>query len=282
MTLMHSILLLIYPKKELSVELWQLCLVLCPAAMIGGAINSVAGGGTLVTFPALMWALGGTPGAAIMANATNTVALCPGALSGSWGYRRELKELWSWVRWLALPSLIGGVAGSVIVVAAPASSFNAMIPWLIGLATLLFILQPRLTPAARFDEAGLETRSRGYLWLVFALQVLIGLYGGYFGAGIGILMLSTLSLLNLGNIHHVNGLKTLLAGMINGIAVVVFVVSGNVDWRLACPMLVSASFGGWLGATLARRMNRLLVRRIVITIGIGLTIWYFAKQWLPA
>ncbi len=257
-----------------------MCLVLCPAAVIAGAVNSVAGGGTLITFPALVWALGGTPGAAIIANATNTVALCPGAIAGSWGYRHELKQLWSWVRWLALPSLIGGVAGSVILVRAPASSFSAMIPWLIGLATLLFILQPRLTPAAKLDDAGVETRSRGYLWLVFGFQLLIGIYGGYFGAGIGILMLSTLSLLNLGNIHHVNGLKTLLAGMINGIAVVVFVISGKVDWRLAIPMLISASFGGWLGAVLARRMNRLLVRRIVITIGIVLTLWYFAKQWI--
>ena len=154
-----------------------MCIVLCPAAVIAGAINSVAGGGTLVTFPALMWALGGTPGAAIIANATNTVALCPGAIAGSWGYRRELKDLWAWVRWLALPSLIGGVAGSVIVVVAPEDSFKAMIPWLIGLATLLFILQPRLTPTAKVTDAGLETRSRGYLWLVFGLQLLIGLYG---------------------------------------------------------------------------------------------------------
>ena len=261
-------------------ELWQMCIVLCPAAVIAGAINSVAGGGTLVTFPALMWALGGTPGAAIIANATNTVALCPGAIAGSWGYRRELKDLWAWVRWLALPSLIGGVAGSVIVVVAPEDSFKAMIPWLIGLATLLFILQPRLTPTAKVTDAGLETRSRGYLWLVFGLQLLIGLYGGYFGAGIGILMLSSLSLLHLGNIHHVNGVKTALAGMINGIAVVVFVISGNVDWKLAVPMLISASFGGWLGATLARRMNRTVVRRIVITIGVTLTIWYFAKLWI--
>ena|GEM_PF-10303 len=257
-----------------------MCLVLCPAAVIAGAINSVAGGGTLITFPALVWALGGTPGAAIIANATNTVALCPGAMAGSWGYRHELKQLWAWVRWLALPSLIGGVAGSVILVVAPASSFSAMIPWLIGLATLLFILQPRLTPAAKFDDAGVETRSRSYLWLVFGFQLLIGVYGGYFGAGIGILMLSTLSLLNLGNIHHVNGLKTLLAGLINGVAVVVFVISGKVDWRLAVPMLISASFGGWLGATLARRMNRSLVRRIVITIGVVLTAWYFAKPWI--
>ena len=261
--------------------------MLCPAALIAGAINSVAGGGTLITFPALIWILGGTPNAAIIANATNTVSLCPGALSGTWGYRRELRELWGWVRWLALPSLIGGVAGSYIVVIAPESSFKAMIPWLIGMATVLFVLQPRLTLAMKAGvapggDATRETRSRSYLWLVFGLQLLIGLYGGYFGAGLGILMLSTLSLLHLGNIHHVNGLKTALAGMINGIAVVVFVISGNVNWKLAVPMLLSASFGGWLGATLARKMDRTVVRRLVITIGVLLTSWYFAQQWFFA
>lgn len=274
-------------------ETWQAYLVLCPAALIGGAINSVAGGGTLITFPALLWALSGTPGATIIANATNTVALCPGALSGSWGYRRELRDLWGWVRWLALPSLIGGIAGSWIVVVAPEASFKAMIPWLIGLATALFILQPRLTPTRKSispvsDSAvsgavpntlTAEKPSPRYLWLVFGLQMLIGLYGGYFGAGLGILMLSTLSLLQLGTIHQVNGLKTALAGMINGIAVVVFMASGSVNWKLAVPMLVSASIGGWLGATMARRMDRSVVRRIVIAIGISLTTWYFAQQW---
>ena len=271
-------------------ELWQVYLILCPAALIAGAINSVAGGGTLITFPALLWILGGTPNAAIVANATNTVALCPGALSGAWGYRRELRELWGWVRWLAVPSLIGGVAGSYIVVVAPESSFKAMIPWLIGLATVLFILQPRLTPTAKAktktapegdapDDTAKGAPSRRYLWWVFGFQLLIGLYGGYFGAGLGILMLSTLSLLNLGNIHHVNGMKTVLGGMINGIAVVVFVISGNVNWQLAVPMLVFASVGGWLGASQARKMDRTLVRRIVILIGVALTTWYFAQQW---
>ncbi|MCX7389084.1 MAG: sulfite exporter TauE/SafE family protein [Planctomycetota bacterium] len=270
-------------------EPWLAYFVLCPAALIGGMINSVAGGGTLITFPALLWALGGTPGATIIANATNTVALCPGALSGSWGYRREVRAQWEWVRWLALPSLIGGVAGSYVVVLAPESSFKAMIPWLIGLATGLFILQPRLMPASKAgaaqenstaDDSTANAPSRLYLWLVFGLQLLVGFYGGYFGAGIGILMLSTLSLLHLGNIHHVNGVKTVLAGMINGIAVVVFVISGSVNWKLGVPMMISASIGGWLGATLARRLDRAVVRRIVIGMGIVLTTWYFTQEWL--
>lgn len=259
-------------------EHWQAYFVLCPAAVIGGAINSIAGGGTLVTFPALMWVLGSVEGAAIVANGTNSVALCPGALAGSWGYRRELRELWDWARWLAVPSLLGGIIGSLIVVMAPESTFRAMVPWLICIATALFILQPKLMPRspATTDLAGRSTRSR---WLVFGLQLLIGVYGGYFGAGIGILMLSSLSLLNLGNIHQVNGLKTVLAGLINGVTVVVFVAAGKVDWTLAVPMIVSAMFGGWLGAAWARKLDKRIVRRIVIAIGIVLTVWYFGQSW---
>lgn len=258
---------------------WGTYALLCAAAALGGAINSIAGGGTLVTFPALMYALGSVPGAAIIANATNTVSLCPGSLSASWGYRRELRELWDWAKWLALPSLAGGIAGSVVVVNAPESSFKAMVPWLIGAATLLFILQPRLTPAA-VHGTEFAGRSVKYRRMVFVLQLVIGFYGGYFGAGIGILMLSSLSLLNIGNIHHVNGLKTVLAALINGASVVVFVVQGAVDWRFAAPMVVAASLGGWLGAASARKLDRRLVRRLVITIGVVLTAWYFGQSFL--
>lgn len=258
-------------------ELWQTYLILCPAAFIGGAINSVAGGGTLVTFPALMLALGDLPGAAIIANATNTVALCPGAFSGSWGYRRELKQLWDWVRWLAIPSILGGIAGSMIVVVAPESTFKAMVPWLIALATVLFILQPRLTPKAPVDTS-LAGRSKQSQIFVFLLQFIIGIYGGYFGAGIGILMLSSLSLLNLGSIHEVNGLKTVLAGLINGVSVIIFVWKGKVDWTFAVPMIVSAIIGGGLGASWARKLDKRFVRRVVIGIGLTLTVWYFAQQ----
>ena len=264
-------------------EYWQACLIVCPAAAIGGAINSVAGGGTLVTFPALMWvldALGGTANSAILANGTNTVALAPGAFSGSWGYRRELKQLGRWVRWLAIPSLVGGVIGSLLVVNSGESSFRAMIPWLIGLATLLFILQPRLKPRVAAVPPAADTEGQSghrYRALVFLLQLVIGLYGGYFGAGIGILMLSSLSLLNAGTIHQVNGLKTFLAGLINGVSVVVFVGEGKVDWSLAVPMIASAMLGGWLGAVWARRLDPRVVRRVVIGIGITLTVWFFAR-----
>jgi uncharacterized membrane protein YfcA len=264
-------------------EPWQAYLILCPAAAIGGAINAVAGGGTLVTFPALMFVLGNVPGAAIIANATNTVALCPGAFSGSWGYRREIRQLKDWMWWLAIPSVLGSLAGSWVVVEGTEQSFRMMVPWLIGMATLLFMLQPKLTPRAKSadsqqDATSLQQHSSKYRWLVGCFQFLIGLYGGYFGAGIGILMLSSLSLLNIGNIHHVNGLKTLLAGLINGVSMVVFIADGRVNWTLAAPMIASAMLGGWLGATWSRKLDKQVVRKVVITIGIVLTVWYFGQS----
>ncbi|MBL8816089.1 MAG: sulfite exporter TauE/SafE family protein [Planctomyces sp.] len=258
---------------------WEACLVLCPAAALGGAINSIAGGGTLITFPALMLVLGNAPGAAIVANATNTVALCPGSVTGTWAYRRELNQILDWARWLAIPSIVGGVVGSLIVVWSPESSFKAMVPWLIGLATVLFILQPKLVRASPAGQ-DFSSRSAEYRWIVFALQLLIGIYGGYFGAGIGILMLSSLSMLHIGNIHHVNGLKTILASLINGVSVVIFVWQGVVDWRYAVPMIVSAMIGGWAGAAWARTLNKQLVRRVVIGIGLVLTTWYFTREFL--
>ena len=259
-------------------EYWQACLIVCPAAALGGAINAIAGGGTLVTFPALMFVLetlAGPGSGAIIANGTNTVALCPGSFSSSWGYRRELRELWRWTRLLALPSIIGAALGAWLVVAGNEQMFRSMIPWLICLATALFILQPRLSAVLQTPESAAPTDHR---WLVTALQLAIGLYGGYFGAGIGILMLSSLSLLNAGSIHQINGLKTVLAGLINGVSMVIFIYDGSVHWPLAIPMIASAMAGGWAGATWARQLDKRLVRKIVIGIGITLTVWYFSQM----
>ena len=258
-------------------EYWQACLIVCPAAAVGGAINAIAGGGTLVTFPALMFvleSLTGTGAGSIAANATNTVALCPGSFSSSWGYRREVRELWRWTRLLALPSIAGAILGSWLVVSGDEQIFRAMVPWLICLATALFVLQPRLT--GLLPAASGETPA-DHRWLVAILQLAIGIYGGYFGAGIGILMLSSLSLLNAGSIHQINGLKTVLAGLINGVSMVIFIADGSVHWPLAVPMIVSAMAGGWAGATWARKLDKRLVRKMVIGIGMTLTVWYFSQ-----
>jgi uncharacterized protein len=250
---------------------------LCLAAVAGGAVNSVAGGGTLLTFPTLFAVLGS--GAGVVANATSTVALFPGSLAATWGYRRELSDARAWFVLLAAPSLLGGLIGSLLLVRLPDSSFKALVPWLILAAAVLFAAQPTI---ARWTGIGKE-HAPPTSWKaagVVAFQFLVAVYGGYFGAGIGILMLSALAMMGLSDIHRMNGLKTLLASAINGVSFVVFIASGKVDWRYAPAMIISAIAGGYLGARVARRLDRNLVRRAVVVIGFALAAWYFYKQFV--
>lgn len=254
---------------------------LCAVAAVAGAINSVAGGGTLLTFPALVAALGGTAEAAVVANATSTVALCPGSLAGMAGYRRELSAARSWIRLLLLPSLVGGLLGSLLVILLPAESFKALVPWLILTAAILFWQQPRI---ARLIGLGTGENTSGprHVGLITAFQFCVAVYGGYFGAGIGILMLTALALMGLHDIHQMNGLKTLFATAINGVAVVVFIASGKVHWPLAVAMALAAIVGGYGGAHVARRLDRNFVRRVVVVIGFSLASYYLYQQFGPA
>ena len=253
------------------------------AAVLGGAVNSVAGGGTLLTFPALLW--GGQ--LEIVANATSTVALWPGALSSFWGYRKELDSGRGEVLALSIPSFLGGVVGAVLLLNTDKSTFAAVVPYLILLATLLFIVQEPLSRWMRQraslnqpEPAVSPSKGRTPLrWaLVLAFQFLVGIYGGYFGAGIGILMLAAFGLLGFTNIHHMNALKNLNAMFINGIAAILFVAKGLVDWRLAAIMAVGAIVGGYAGAGTARRIGQKNVRRVVILIGIILTISLLVRR----
>jgi uncharacterized membrane protein YfcA len=254
-------------------------LILCLAAFAAGVQNSLAGGGTLYTFPTLQRYLSD-----IMANGTSTVALLPGSIAGAWGFRSEIRQTPSRILWLlALPSLAGGVVGTLLVVKLPESIFQAMVPWLILTATLLFLLQPRIAKLAGSHDLSHEPRPAVFVAVVF-FQFLVAIYGGYFGAGIGILMLSSLSLMGLGNIHRVNALKTVLAACINVMSVLVFWIDGYFDqpwiaWHFALPMMVTAIIGGYLGARLAQRMNRVVLRWLIITIGLSLSAYYFWKRY---
>ncbi len=246
------------------------------AAAAGGAVNSVAGGGTLLTFPALFAALGVSAQASVAANATSTVALLPGSLAGMAGYRRELREAprWSWL--LVLPSLAGGLLGATMVIAQP-KTFEALVPWLILTAAALFALQPRIAVWAGVGrESSRPTPGKIAAALVF--QTLVAIYGGYFGAGIGILMLSSLAMMGLGDIHRMNALKTLLASSINSVAAAIFIAQGKVHWPFALVMAVAAVVGGFFSAHLARRLDRNLVRRAVVAIGFSLAGYYFYLQ----
>ena len=231
------------------------------AAMVAGAINSVAGGGTLVSFPTLIWL--GVP--SIVANATNTVSLWPGSLGSAWGYRRELRGVDPRVFALMVPSVVGGMAGAFLLYRTPTDVFDRLVPVLILFATLLFMAQDPIQ--RRFNlSASYGARSHWLSWTMF-FQLLVAVYGGYFGAGIGILMLAALSIMGHSDIHRANGLKNLLATCINGIAALYFIFAGLVIWPDALVMTVGAVIGGVGGAGFARRLGQTAVRRIVVGIG---------------
>jgi uncharacterized protein len=240
-----------------------------------GAMNALAGGGTLLTFPALL--LLGLP--AKVANATSTVALVPGAAASFAGYWEEARSHPKWLSTLFWPSLIGGGAGSLLLLATPERIFFRLAPILVLFATGLFALQTR--SAQRRSDAGLDPpepaagRPRA---LAMLAQLGVATYGGYFGAGIGILMLTILGALGLRNIHAMNGLKNFFGIAINGVAAAIFVASGTVVWSSAAGLLVGAVAGGYLGARLARRIGQAAARKAVVAVGLLVTVILIAHQ----
>jgi uncharacterized membrane protein YfcA len=243
------------------------------AAFLAGVINSVAAGGTLITFPTLIW-LGLNP---VTANATSTVAIWPGTLGSSWVYRRELSATQPRLFWLLIPSLMGGLAGASLLRFTPPGVFDRMVPFLILVATVLFMAQEAVQ--RRLKVANPQSH-RSAKWLAGALlfQLVVGIYGGYFGAGIGILMLAALGILGLTEIHQMNALKVLLGSTINGVAVFYFVVHKMVYWPDVLIMVVGAIAGGYGGAGFARRLGATTVRRIVVAVGFALALSFFIRR----
>ncbi|HYS52554.1 MAG TPA: sulfite exporter TauE/SafE family protein [Thermoanaerobaculia bacterium] len=234
-------------------------LLIFVAAFLAGIINSIAGGGTLISFPALVW-LGRNP---ILANATNAAALWPGSFAGMVGFRRDLATLPRWLFLLTIPSLIGGGVGAMLLLHTSTRTFNALVPWLIFGATMLLAFQEAITRRVRLH---------GNATFVFILQFLVSIYGGYFGAGMGILMLAALGLIGLTDLHQMNGLKNLLAICINGVAAIYFALSGAVIWSDAIVMAIAAIVGGFAGAKMAHKLGRRFVRMAVVVIGLGMTV----------
>jgi len=248
-------------------------LVVFAAGIVAGAINAIAGGGTLISFPALLW-LGRNP---IAANATNTVAIWPASLAGAYGFRRELATVKRWLLLLMIPSLLGGGAGSWLLLRTPTSTFERLVPFLILGATLLLAAQEVITRRLGVLAQAHEHPTPGWVIFVFAFQLLVGLYGGYFGAGMGILMLAALGLIGLTDMHQMNGLKNLLAICINGIAAVYFIWSRSVVWGDVVVMMAGTIIGGYGGARMAHRFGRKFVRRTVVVIGIVMTLALLLK-----
>ncbi len=287
---------------------WQHNLILVGAAALAGMVNSVAGGGTLLTFPALLY----TGVDAVIANATSTVALWPGQLSSLWGYRKEIGQNQTAIIRLAIPSFLGGALGAWLLLNTPHSFFAKIVPFLILLATVLFMVQEPLSrlqrsrveearakvaasaaedvpgaastdPAANSSpppdvsisaEAAREGEPSPAGWAgVIVFQFFVAIYGGYFGAGIGILMLAALGFMGFTNIHRMNGLKNINGLCINATASFLFIRSGQVQWHTALLMAVGSIIGGYSGAGTARRIGQRNVRRLIIAIGIGLALW---------
>ena len=244
---------------------------------ISGMVNAIAGGGTLLTFPALL-GLGVTP---VAANATSTVALWPGSFASMMGYRRELAGAERWAVNLAIPSLLGGLTGAVLLMATSDEQFRAIVPWLVFGATLLFAFQARVMAWLRrymtetpHGPTPIEP-TKGMM----VLQYVVAIYGGYFGAGAGIVMLAAFGLMGMTNIHRMNGLKNFNGICFNGIAAATFAVKGLVNWPIALVMAVGSSVGGYAMSGLAQRVPQAWVRAAVSTIGIGSAVWlYFTSR----
>jgi uncharacterized membrane protein YfcA len=236
------------------------------AAVVGQALNAVAGGGSFITFPLLLVA-GVAP---IEANATSTIALWPGALASAWGYRHDFSADRRIVIVLSCVSIAGGLVGALLLLATPEQQFRRLIPYLLGFATLLFALSDKIG-AAVGSRSNHPARA---LTIVGLIQFAVAVYGGYFGGGIGIMMLAAFSLMDVGNIHSMNGLKAVQGAVINSAAVVTFIVAHLVVWPYAVPMIVASILSGYASAKIARRIEPKLVRFAVVVVGIALTAYF--------
>ncbi len=245
------------------------------ASVAAGAMNSIAGGGTLLSFPAAL-AVGLSP---IVANASNSVAMTPASLASAWAYRRELRQDKHVLRFLVIPALLGGVAGSLLLLVTPQSLFDAIVPLLILLATGLLLFQNIRAPQSS-NSTNLPWVLPANKWMALGIQFLVGVYGGYFGAGMGIMVLAMLTMLGGKNIHRMNGVKIVLGAVVNGFASACFLIARAVDLPATILMTIGATLGGYGGASLARRVNTRTVRWIVVAIGLGLSAIFAYRKWL--
>ena len=240
--------------------------------MIAGTLNAVAGGGSFVSFPIMLFT--GVP--PVQANASNTVALWPGLASSTASYRRHLDVPNRLLFPLLVASAVGGLEGALLLVKTPQRTFLHLIPWLLLGATVLFMFGNRLRAMAAKNGA-VPTSNTSWLAISLAslLQLAVGIYGGYFGAGIGFVMLGMMALLGMRNIHVMNSLRILLAAVINAVAVVTFIVGRAVFWAQCLVMMAGALSGGWFGAQYAQRADPKKVRWFIIALGLGLSAYFF-------
>jgi uncharacterized protein len=242
-------------------------IIIFGSAFLAGGLNAIAGGGSFISFPVLIL-VGVSP---ISANATSTVALLPGAIASVGAYRHQIN--WREPSFLILVaiSMVGGVLGSILLLNTPSSLFVRLLPYLLLVATLLFTFSKSITnwltkKHLSFSKLGMSL-----------FQLAIAIYGGFFGGGIGILMLALLALMGMENLNKMNGIKTLLAGLINSMAVLPFILAGIIAWEQAIVMSIGAGLGGYISAFYAQKLNPKFTHRLVVAIGFSMTVYFFVR-----
>lgn len=249
---------------------WQINLIAL-AGFLAGAMNSMAGGGTFFSFPAML-AVGVPP---VVANASNSVALWPASLSGAWAYRRELARYKRYLIPMGVVSFLGGIGGGLLLLSTRDAIFSLLIPWLLLFATVLFAFSGQLSQWLRGGEAG----APGTNAMALAGHMAVSIYGGFFGAGMGILMIASLAMAGHDDVHEINAIKNLLSAVIYSVTITTFVIAGAVDWPFTLVMMATAIFGGYAGAAAARKIPALWMRRFIIGVGVLLTLYYFYKTY---
>ena len=234
-----------------------------------GVFNGVAGGGTLLVFPALLAV--GLP--AISANISATVGIVPSYLGGIAGFRSELGGQWPRIRSLLAPVLVGGALGSILLLTTPASSFRAIVPWLVALATVLFALQPLLV--RRLSHLHAEHRARRVLLLGGSFAIAV--YGGYFGAAMGVMLLALFGVALLEPLGRINGIRSVLSVLVSALSAAIFILHGHVAWAAAASVALGTALGGWGGARLALRLRPAVFRSVVVVVGAATAIALFVR-----
>ncbi len=246
-------------------------------AFVAGGMNAMAGGGTFFSFPAMLAA--GVP--PIMANASNTVALWPASISSAWAYRREAMRHGRWAALLAVISMVGGLLGGLLLLAISNETFSRLIPWLLLVATTLFAFSAQVSKLIRWVKGHMKLppsdKPGSTGGAIF--QTAVAIYGGFFGAGMGILTLAALSIQGFEDIQEINALKNLTSAMNYTVAALTFIVAGAISWPHTLVALVTAAIGGYVGAALARRLPAMWLKRLVILVGAVLTAIYFIKTY---
>jgi uncharacterized membrane protein YfcA len=249
------------------------------ASFLGGTLNAVAGGGSFLTFPAML-AVGLGP---IQANATNTVALWPGQLTSIAGYRNEVRKHLPLAWKMALAGFVGGSVGAIILLNTPATTFIHLVPWLLLFAALIFALSEpvmkQLSRMRRADDgaADIESGKRNY-WPLVIVTTLVCAYIGYFGAGAGFLIISLLSVFGFRDLNEMNAMKVVSTTLANGMACILFAFSGKVEWRYCLAAMVTCAVGGYLSARISQRLNPRFLRVLVVVIGLGMAAYFFWRN----